>query len=284
MNTNQYSNKVVLGEAVFCDGYLPAIIAGPCVIESPDHAMKMALILKEITTSMGFGFVFKASFDKANRSSIHSYRGPGIAEGLNILSEIRKNCDVPVLTDIHSIEQIGPVSQCTDIIQIPAFLCRQTDLFIEAGKYGIPVNVKKGQFMSPGNMRNVVEKARESGIHNLMITERGSSFGYERLVVDYSGVITMRELNVPIVFDGTHSVQLPGAGGDHTKGNRKHVPHLCRAAAAVGVQGLFLEVHDCPDCALCDGPNMITPDTLRSLLSDIKGICKSLKDSIYDKA
>jgi len=284
MNTGKFSNKVIIGDTTFCEGHLPAVIAGPCVIESPEHAMKMALILKDLVISLGFGFVFKASFDKANRSSIHSFRGPGMSEGLNILSEIRQTCEIPVLTDIHSIEQIGPVAECSDVIQIPAFLCRQTDLFIEAGKHDIPINVKKGQFMSPRSMGNVIEKARETGVKDIMITERGSSFGYERLVVDYSGIVEMRDFDVPIIFDGTHSVQLPGAGGDHTAGNRQHVPYLCRAAAATGIQGLFLEVHDCPDCAPCDGPNMITPDTMRSLLTDIKSICRSLKDSIYDKA
>lgn len=256
---------------------LPVIIAGPCVIESINHVEKMARQLKSIVTEAGFNYIFKASFDKANRSSIHAYRGPGLEEGLEILKSVRAAHDLTVVTDIHSVEQIGPVSDVVDLIQIPAFLCRQTDLFIEAGKHDIPVNIKKGQFMSPGNMHALVQKAAETGIDNLMITERGTTFGYERLVVDYTGLVTMKSLNVPIIFDGTHSVQQPGAGGDHTGGNREHVPYLCRAAAAVGVQGFFMEVHDCPDHAQCDGPNMITPETLAELLTDIRAIYNALQ-------
>ncbi|MBN1295474.1 3-deoxy-8-phosphooctulonate synthase [bacterium] len=274
--------SVLAGDVEFNHVRQPVIIAGPCVIESYEHAVDMAHTLRQIVEEHGFRFIFKSSYDKANRSSIRAFRGPGIREGLAILGAIRDAVRVPILTDIHSVDQIAPAAEIVDMIQIPAFLCRQTDLYREAGKYPVAVNVKKGQFMSPASMRNVVEKARESGIRNLVLTERGVSFGYERLVVDFTGLVDMKELAVPVVFDGTHSVQLPGAGGDCTMGNRRYVRDLCRAAAAIGVHGFFLEVHRHPETAPCDGPNMITPETLRDILSDIVRINGSLKEKSDD--
>lgn len=278
MKTTNQVTPIQIGNVTMGGGTDPVLIAGPCVIENRDHAMAMASVIRDIASDEGFGFIFKSSFDKANRSSIHAFRGPGLTGGLEILREVRSTLNVPVLTDVHSIEQIAPAASVVDIIQIPAFLCRQTDLYLEAGRHNCVVNVKKGQFMSPGSMVNVVEKAREAGIKDLILTERGTSFGYERLVVDFSGVIEMKALGVPVVFDATHAVQLPAAGGDHTAGNREYVPWLCRAAAALGVHGFFMEVHDCPDCAPCDGPNMITPDTLQETLSAIQRIVRALKD------
>ncbi len=257
-------------------GDLPVLIAGPCVIESRDHVFKMAEIVGELASKHGYRYVFKASFDKANRSSVHSYRGPGMEQGLKILRELKETTGLPVLTDIHGIQQVQPAAHVADIIQIPAFLCRQTDLYIEAGKTDTPVNVKKGQFMSAAEMANVVEKARVSGIRDLSLTERGSSYGYQRLIVDFVGFSELKELGVPVVFDGTHSIQLPGAAGTCSGGNRKFVPNLCRAAAAVGCEGLFLEVHDDPDQAKCDGPNMITPGMLDEILRDVKSIRSAL--------
>jgi 2-dehydro-3-deoxyphosphooctonate aldolase (KDO 8-P synthase) len=256
---------------------LPVLIAGPCVIESESHAIKMAGILTEIALKNGFEYIFKTSFDKANRSSIHSYRGPGLKDGLVIIEKIKSKFSIPVLTDIHDISQIRDASQVVDIIQIPAFLCRQTDLYVEAGKYPVAVNVKKGQFIAPDEVKNIIEKARHANISNLTLTERGTSFGYHRLVVDFVAMAQIRDFGIPIIFDGTHALQQPGGGGTFTAGNRDFVPHLCRAAAAVGCDGIFLEVHHDPDQALCDGPNMITPKSLESILSDIKSIVGSMK-------
>ncbi|HPQ39744.1 MAG TPA: 3-deoxy-8-phosphooctulonate synthase [bacterium] len=278
MKNSSSPRDVTIGNLTIGEGRDPVLIAGPCVIENRDHTIAMASMIRDIAGEESFEFIFKSSFDKANRSSIRSFRGPGLSRGLDILQEVRERLSVPVLTDIHSIEQIAPAAGIVDVIQIPAFLCRQTDLYLEAGRYDCAVNVKKGQFMSPGSMRNVIEKAREAGITRLLLTERGTSFGYERLVVDFSGLIEIRKMGAPIIFDATHSVQLPSAGGDHTAGNREYVPGLCRAAAAVGVHGFFMEVHDCPDCAPCDGPNMITPETLKSTLRTIRRIQQVIKD------
>jgi 2-dehydro-3-deoxyphosphooctonate aldolase (KDO 8-P synthase) len=210
----------------FGNSRYPIIIAGPCVIENRDHAIKMADIVAEIGEKYQISIVYKASYDKANRSSIRSFRGPGLKAGLPILAEIKSKLRIPILTDIHSIEQIQPVAEVVDVVQIPAFLCRQTDLFIEAGKYHKSVNIKKGQFMAPWDMKNVVEKARESGIEDVTLTERGSCFGYNRLVVDFLSLPMMKNLGTPVIFDATHSVQLPGGGGSYTEGNRNFVPYL----------------------------------------------------------
>ncbi len=275
MKTTLHVGNVEVGA-----GRIPAIIAGPCVIESEEHALRMAEGLIKITREYGFPYIFKTSFDKANRSSIHAYRGPGLRAGLEIIRKVKARFNIPVLTDIHDVRQIGPVSRVVDIIQIPAFLCRQTDLYIEAGKFDIPVNVKKGQFLSPDDVANILEKARHCGIREISVTERGTSFGYQRLIVDFVGLAQIREYGVPVIFDATHAVQLPGAGGTFTSGNRDYVPHLCRAAAAVGVDGLFMEVHDRPDSALCDGANMITPDTFIEVLRDVRRIVESLAEEV----
>jgi 2-dehydro-3-deoxyphosphooctonate aldolase (KDO 8-P synthase) len=273
------TNTTRIDNVLFGASPMPPIIAGPCVIESESHAIEMAFLLKKIVQNEGFPFVYKSSYDKANRSSIHAFRGPGVQTGLRILQKVRQTASVPILTDIHSADQIEKAADIVDIIQIPAFLCRQTDLYVEAGKRNIAVNVKKGQFMSPESMVNVVEKARECGIQKLTLTERGTSFGYHRLVVDFAGLEMMKTLGVPVIFDGTHAVQQPAGCSNHTGGNRSYVPALCRAAAATGIHGFFLEVHESPDSAPCDGPNMITPDTLKNLLRDIRTIISGLKVS-----
>lgn len=254
-----------------------ALIAGPCVIESRDHALMMAERIKRIAERSGIPFIFKSSFDKANRSSIRSYRGPGLEEGLRVLEEVKREVGVPVLSDIHTPDQAGPASEVLDVIQIPAFLCRQTDLLLAAGRTGKPINVKKGQFMAPWDMGNVVEKIESTGNPNVMLTERGSCFGYNNLVVDMRSIPVMRGLGCPVIFDATHSVQLPGGLGASSGGQREFVPYLARAAAAMGIDGLFMEVHDRPDEAPCDGPNMVDPETLESILKQVKAIDELVK-------
>ncbi|MFW6286474.1 MAG: 3-deoxy-8-phosphooctulonate synthase [Candidatus Sumerlaeota bacterium] len=258
---------------------IPALIAGPCVIESRDIVFQTAERLKQITTDAGVPFIFKASYDKANRTSVESFRGPGRDEGLEILAEVKKNFDVPVLTDIHGPDDAAPVAEVVDCLQLPAFLCRQTDLLVAAGKTGKPVNVKKGQFMAPGDMGQAVGKIRSTGNTQVLLTERGASFGYNNLVVDMRGLIIMRRLGCPVVFDATHSVQLPGGAGTSSGGDREYAPALARAAAAVGIDALFIECHPCPDEALCDGPNSLHLDTLPGLLEDIKRISQIAREA-----
>jgi len=245
------------------------LIAGPCVAETPELCLQVAERMKKICAEFGVSYVFKASFDKANRSSGNSFRGPGIDQGLNILSEIKKTLDLPILTDAHDITQIAPIAEVVDIIQIPAFLCRQTDLLIAAGNTGKTVNIKKGQFMAPEDMKGALEKVRATGNNKIMLTERGTSFGYHNLVVDMRSLVTMRELGVPVVFDATHSVQLPGGLGTASGGQRQFVKPLAKAAAAVGIDALFLEVHPDPDNALSDGPNSVTFETAAEILKAI---------------
>jgi 2-dehydro-3-deoxyphosphooctonate aldolase (KDO 8-P synthase) len=245
------------------------LIAGPCVIESRDHVFFMAEELKKIAAACGVPFVFKASFDKANRSSIRSFRGLGITDGLAILREVRKSVRVPILTDIHEPAQAAPVAEVADILQIPAFLCRQTDLIVSAAKTGKIVNVKKGQFLAPWEMKNVVEKMREAGSERLILTERGASFGYNNLVVDFRSFPIMQGLGCPVVFDVTHSLQLPGGQGQSSGGQPQYIPHLARAGVASGVDGLFMEVHDNPAQALSDGPNALALPLLRPLLQQL---------------
>lgn len=245
------------------------LIAGPCVIESRDHVLFMAAELKKIADACGVPFVFKASFDKANRTSINSFRGPGMDEGLKLLGEVRKNVGVPVLTDVHLPDQAAPIAEVVDILQIPAFLCRQTDLIVAAAKTGKIVNVKKGQFLAPWEMKNVVVKAREAGNENLILTERGASFGYNNLVVDFRSFPIMQGFGCPVVFDITHSLQLPGGQGDKSGGQPQYIPHLARAGVAAGVDGLFMEVHDNPAKALSDGPNALDLSLLRPLLEQL---------------
>ncbi len=247
---------VAIGNAVFGEGGL-GFIAGPCVIESEEHTLDLAGRLRELFASRGMAFVFKASFDKANRSAVSNYRGPGLEEGLRILARVRAEVGVPVLTDFHEPAQAEPVARVVDGLQIPAFLCRQTDILVAAGRTGKPTNIKKGQFLQPQAMAEAARKVAAGGAAPVTLCERGSSFGYGNLVVDMRGLAIMRELGYPVIFDATHSVQLPGAAGTSSGGERRFAPLLARAAVAAGIDGLFFEVHDCPDKALCDGPNMI---------------------------
>ena len=253
------------------------LIAGPCVIESERATLDAASRLKKMTADLGIPFVFKSSFDKANRSSFKSYRGPGLKQGLQILRRVAGELDLPVLSDVHRFEEIAPAAEVLDIIQIPAFLCRQTDFVMEVAKTGKVVNIKKGQFLAPWDIRNAAEKAAAAGNDNIIITERGVSFGYNNLIVDMRALPIMRDFGYPVMFDATHSVQLPGAGGNASSGDRKFVPHLTRAAIAVGVDALFMEVHACPDEALCDGPNMLSLDELPGLLKQAQEIEKIVK-------
>jgi 2-dehydro-3-deoxyphosphooctonate aldolase (KDO 8-P synthase) len=254
------------------------LIAGPCVIESQQLAMDTAGKLKEICNELQINFIYKSSFDKANRSSGKSFRGPGMEEGLNILAEVKKQIGVPVLTDVHDIEEIAPVAAVVDVLQTPAFLCRQTDFIHAVAKCGKPVNIKKGQFLSPWDMKNVVDKAREaSGTDNIMVCERGASFGYNNLVSDMRSLAVMRNTGCPVVFDATHSVQLPGGQGTVSGGQREFVPVLARAAVAAGVSGLFMETHPNPSKALSDGPNAFPLGHLKELLLALKLLDKTVK-------
>ncbi|MFA4828102.1 MAG: 3-deoxy-8-phosphooctulonate synthase [Thermodesulfovibrionales bacterium] len=250
----------------------PLIMAGPCVIENEDITFNTARKLKELCSAAGLSFVFKSSYDKANRTSIKSFRGPGMEKGLRVLADIKSKLDIPVITDVHSIEEIKPVSEVLDAIQIPAFLCRQTNLILAAAKTGKPVNIKKGQFLAPWDIKNIIDKFTSTGNHNLSITERGTSFGYNNLVVDFRGFSIMRSFGYPVIFDVTHSLQLPGGQGTSSGGQREFAEPFARAAVAVGVDGLFMEVHPEPSKALCDGPNMIKLDDVQDLLNIIKGI------------
>ncbi|HQO79531.1 MAG TPA: 3-deoxy-8-phosphooctulonate synthase [Deltaproteobacteria bacterium] len=245
------------------------LIAGPCVIESREHARFMAESIAEIASRTEVPLIFKASFDKANRSSISSYRGPGLEKGLEILSGIRKDLGVPVITDIHEPSQARAAASAVDIIQIPAFLCRQTDILLAAGETGLPVNIKKGQYMAAWDMAHAVKKVESTGNRRVMITERGTSFGYNNLVCDLRNLGLMRSLGVPVVLDVTHSLQLPGGRGDSSGGMREFVPSLARAGVAFGVDALFMEVHDDPDNALSDGPNSLPLNELEPLLKQV---------------
>jgi 2-dehydro-3-deoxyphosphooctonate aldolase (KDO 8-P synthase) len=245
------------------------LIAGPCVIESEKLVLYVATEIKRICERLGISYVFKASFDKANRSSIDSFRGNGIDVGLEIFEKVKNEVGVPILTDIHLPEHADKVKEIVDVIQIPAFLCRQTDLLLAAGQTSLPINVKKGQFLAPWDMENIVHKIESTGNEKIMLCERGTSFGYNNLVVDMTGLVEMRRLGYPIVFDGTHSVQKPGGRGKTSGGNREYVEYLCRAAVATGIDALFLEVHPNPEEALSDGPNMIPLDKLEGLLTSI---------------
>lgn len=250
------------------------LIAGPCVIESEQLVLETAHQIAEIARAIGMPYVFKASYDKANRSSINSFRGPGLREGMAILRKIKEEVRVPVLTDVHGIDEATQAGEVVDILQIPAFLCRQTDLLVAAAKTGRIVNVKKGQFLSPWEMTNVVKKLEESGTSKILLTERGSSFGYNNLVVDMRALPVMRSLGYPVIFDATHSVQLPGGGGTHSSGQREFITPLASAAAAAGCDGFFMEVHPHPETALSDGPNMVPLHQLKPLLERLVRICQ----------
>ena len=267
-------NKVFIGNVTYGEGQLP-LIGGPCVIESRDHSLKMAESILSITESLGIPFIFKSSFDKANRSASDSFRGPAIEDGLQILSDVKKELGIPVLTDVHLPDQCKEVSEVVDVLQIPAFLCRQTDLLHAAGKTGKPVNIKKGQFLAPNKMRFAAEKVSNTGNNNILLTERGSSFGYG-LVSDMTSIPTMQKTGYPVIFDATHSAQLPG-GEQTTGGNREIIPTIAKAAVAVGCDGLFMEIHDNPDEAKSDAATQWPLDKLKSLLSIIIKVHEAVK-------
>jgi 2-dehydro-3-deoxyphosphooctonate aldolase (KDO 8-P synthase) len=269
MATSKTSFQV--GPTTFGDGRL-TIIAGPCVIESEEHAMMMARACADRARSAGLDFVFKTSFDKANRSSIKSFRGVGVEAGLEILRHIKSEIGVPVITDIHDVAQVEAVAEVADILQIPAFLCRQTDLILEAARSGRAVNIKKGQFLAPEDARNIVEKAQAAGCERLMLTERGVSFGYNNLVVDMRSFPIMSNFGVPIVFDVTHSLQLPGGLGNATGGLSQYIEPLARAGVACGVDAVFMEVHEAPERAPSDGPNMLPLERMGPLLESLRAI------------
>ena len=266
------TREIKIGPLSIGGGNPIAIIAGPCVIESEKHALKTAAQLKRAFADAGIPFIYKSSYEKANRSSIHSFRGPGLKEGLRILHKVKEELDVPILSDIHKEEEVDPAAAVLDVLQIPAFLCRQTDLIVKAAKTGKPVNVKKGQFLAPWDMKNVVDKIRECGNDNIMVTERGFMLGYNNMVVDMRSLVLMREFGYPVVYDCTHSLQLPGGQGTTSGGQRELVPPLTRGAVAVGCDMLFMEVHPDPDNAPSDGPNMLKFDRLPALLKQIKDL------------
>ena len=254
------------------------LIAGPCVIESEGHATMLAGRLKAIAAELRIPFIFKASYDKANRSSLSSYRGPGLREGLRILANIKKKFEVPILTDVHDVSHVAPAAEVCDVLQVPAFLCRQTDLLLAVGKSGRAVNLKKGQFLSPWEMHNAVEKVASTGNERIILTERGSSFGYKNLVVDMRAFPILRKLGYPVVFDVTHSVQLPGGEGTSSGGQPEFIEPLARAGAAVGVDGIFLEVHENPPQALSDGTNALPLDQLPALLRKIMQLATMVRE------
>jgi 2-dehydro-3-deoxyphosphooctonate aldolase (KDO 8-P synthase) len=260
------------------------LIAGPCVIENESMTLSVAEKLKETTSSLGINFIFKSSFDKANRSSNNTFRGHGIEEGLRILEKVKKEFDLPVLTDVHTEDQVKSVADVVDVLQTPAFLCRQTDFIHAVAKSGKPVNIKKGQFLAPQDMSMVVKKAKEAngGINNIMVCERGVSFGYNTLVSDMRSLSIMRATNCPVVFDATHSVQQPGGQGDRSGGQSEFVPLLARAAMAVGISGIFMETHPNPSEALSDGPNAVPLDHIKDLLKTLQGIDRLVKQTSID--
>lgn len=256
------------------------LIAGPCVIETEETVFHTAKILKQVCDGLQIPLIFKSSYDKANRTSLNSFRGPGIDKGLRILSDVKSNFSIPVISDIHFPDEVKPAAEVLDALQIPAFLCRQTDLILAAAHSGRPVNIKKGQFLAPWDMKNIIEKFVSTGNHNIFLTERGTVFGYNNLVVDFRGFSVMRSYGYPVVFDVTHSIQLPGAQGEASGGQREFAEPLARAAVAVGVEGLFMEVHPDPDKALCDGPNMLKLDEVQEMLGNVIAIHDTVRKSI----
>jgi len=252
------------------------LVAGPCVIEDDNTTFRIARALKDITDELGIPFIFKASYDKANRTSVNSYRGPGLNQGLEVLARIKDELGVLLLSDVHRLAEVEPAAKVLDIIQIPAFLCRQTDLVLAIAKTGRTVNIKKGQFLAPWDVVNIVKKVSSTGNQQILITERGVGFGYNNLVVDFRGIAIMQATGYPVIFDATHSVQLPGGAGSSSGGQREFAPVLARAAVATGADGLFMEVHEDPEKALCDGPNSLKLDTLKKLLTQLKSIREAL--------
>lgn len=264
-------NTIFVGPEALHPGNL-FLIAGPCVIEDEAVTLETAERLKTICSDLSIPFIFKSSFDKANRTSVSSFRGPGIDRGLRILSAIRSKLQVPVIADIHAMEEIRPAAEVLDALQIPAFLCRQTDLVLAAAETGRPVNIKKGQFLAPWDVKNIIDKFVSGGNQNLFITERGASFGYNNLVVDFRSFPIMRSFGYPVIFDVTHSLQLPGGQGTSSGGQREFAEPMARAAVAAGIDGLFMEVHPDPEKALCDGPNMIRLDEMKGFLTRVKAV------------
>jgi 2-dehydro-3-deoxyphosphooctonate aldolase (KDO 8-P synthase) len=277
------TRAVRVGSVTIGGGAPLALIGGPCAIENEKHALMVAERLQRTTADAGVPFIYKSSYDKANRSSIHAYRGPGLTEGLRILRKVKEETGLAVLSDVHDVSEVAPAAQVLDVLQIPAFLCRQTDLIVACARSGRPVNVKKGQFVAPRDMANVVDKVRASGCEDLLLTERGTSFGYNNLVVDFRGLPIMRAFGYPVVFDATHAVQLPGGQGDRSGGERQYVQALARAAVAVGVDALFMEMHEDPDRTLedgrplSDGPNMLRLDDLPRLLDELRAIAAGVE-------
>jgi 2-dehydro-3-deoxyphosphooctonate aldolase (KDO 8-P synthase) len=265
-------HPVAIGSITIGAGHPLALIGGPCAIEGESFMLDVASRLRDITAKAAVPFIFKSSYDKANRTSIYSYRGPGLQKGLEILQKIKDAVGVPVLSDVHAVEEVKPAAEVLDVLQIPAFLCRQTDLVVAAARTGKPVNVKKGQFLASWDTMNIVEKVRSVGNDQVLLTERGASFGYNNLVVDMRSLVVMRSFDVPVVFDATHSVQLPGGAGTTSSGQREFVPHLARAAVATGCDALFMEIHPDPDHAPSDGPNMLRLEDLPALLAQITQI------------
>jgi len=266
------AKPINIGNLTMGRGSPLVLIAGPCVIEDYATTREIAAQLKEATDKLEMPFIFKASFDKANRTSVNAFRGPGLTEGLRVLEEIKKEFSIPILSDVHRIREIPAAARILDIIQIPAFLCRQTDVIVAVAKSGKVVNIKKGQFLAPWDIVNVVEKVTSAGNRRILITERGTMFGYNNLVVDFRGFMILRQTGYPVIFDATHSVQLPGGAGKSSGGQRDFAPMLARAAVAAGVDGVFMEVHTNPEQALCDGPNSLKLDTIYNLLSRLKTI------------
>ena len=253
-----------------------ALIAGPCVIETFDATMETAAFLKDLTDELQIPFIFKTSYDKANRTSLGSYRGPGLSKGLEIISDIKDKLGIRVISDVHRFHEIAPAAQALDILQVPAFLCRQTDFIVAVSEAGKPVNIKKGQFLAPWDVEHVIEKVVSTGNRQVLVTERGTTFGYNNLVVDFRGLAIMRGQGWPVIFDATHSAQLPGGAGRTSGGQREFVPAMARAAVAAGVDGIFIEVHKDPECALCDGPNSLALHSVRPLLEQLKAIRTAL--------
>jgi 2-dehydro-3-deoxyphosphooctonate aldolase (KDO 8-P synthase) len=277
------THAVRIGPLTVGGGAPLLLIGGPCAIENEKHALMTAERLARIADQHRIPFIYKSSYDKANRSSVNGYRGPGLIEGLRVLRKVRETVGVPVLSDVHQVSEVDPAAEVLDVLQIPAFLCRQTDLILAAAATGKPVNVKKGQFVAPRDMKNVVDKVLSKGNDAILLTERGTTFGYNNLVVDMRGLADMRELGYPVVFDATHSVQLPGGAGDRSGGERKYVPALARAAVAFGIDALFMEMHEDPDRTLADGrplsdgPNMLRIDDLSDLLDELIQIAGALR-------
>ncbi len=271
--------QVTVGATCFGGQQPLVLIAGPCAIEDEAMTLRIAERLKIITSDLGCGLIFKASYDKANRTSVTSFRGPGIDEGLRILQKVREGLELPVISDVHDVSQVAAAAEVLDVLQIPAFLSRQTDLLVAIGKTGKPVNLKKGQFLAPWDVEHGIKKIASTGNEQILLTERGASFGYNNLVTDMRSLVIMRELGYPVIYDATHSVQLPGGAGGASSGQRQYVGALSRAAAGTGIDGLFWEVHENPDQALCDGPNSLPLDQVKAQLQQVLAIDKIFKQT-----